>query len=143
MELIEVIEEMLYGIKEIYHIDEQGRKQGEYVQVFPNGVILTRSTYKDGKPVGEYIGHHESGQIRLKGWRNENGKRDGRFLMYHENGQIFRDEYYSNGLKHGKQYKYYINGDLEEFSEWKNGRKIGPTVIGFYIDNKHLTALRK
>lgn len=139
--------------------DAQGLKQGHWKKMRPDGSLMYKAEFKDGKPIGRMIRYHESGgvsvtmdfqdnsdqvyarmfyedgEISAEGWFYQMQK-DSTWKYYSfYSGSIINEENYSKGQKHGVQKYYYQNGQLSEEVNFKHNIKEGPW-IQYFEDGK-------
>lgn len=103
METIELktIEKTDGEVKEVYQVDEQGRKQGKYLLTdAKTGRKIEEVNYKNGLVHGVYIEYNYLGRERLI-MMCENGEAHGRYETYHINGVICHEGVYAKGKKQG------------------------------------------
>lgn len=116
--------------------DERGRKQGDWIRVWPDGKLYYSGQFKDDKPVGEFRFYHESGslmsilshtsagqQIWAKHYRESGSQHaEGLYLTsreLNEQGEPIR-------VKHG-EWKYLDpEGTLRLLETFDNGQLSGP-----------------
>lgn len=97
---IEKVDEL--GFKEVYHVDEQGRKQDKYIKYRHNGSKLGECNYKDDNLHGQYIEYYPDGS------------------KWYERG-------YKDGASHGKYIEYCKNGIKSEERIFKDGNILKST----------------
>lgn len=61
LDLERVVEEDVYGNKDVYFVDEDGKIQGEYTEYTPEGKIMRVTEYKDNKKHGESKSYRQNG----------------------------------------------------------------------------------
>ena len=128
----------------INDVDKKGRKQGEWVKKYENGVILYSGVFKDDKPVGEFKRFHENGALHSLQVYRENdlsdiviyeidgktisakgsykGKiKDGKWI-YYIGGKSSLEEYYTQGQLNGVSKVYSKNGELIEEIPYSNNK---------------------
>lgn len=129
--------------------DGNNLKQGYWKKSYPNGRLMYKAFFKDGKPVGEMKRYFESGRLRVL--MNYDNKGENAYTrLYYENGNpaaegkyygTLKDSvwtyysYYSKsvtareswikGTRHGMMIIYFENGDISERLEWRNNKKYG------------------
>ena len=99
---------------------------GESIEYWDSGQVLSQIHYVDGKRDGSCRNWHKNGQLMNEGFY-KNGKMTGYWISYYENGQIqshgsykyTESEDYSR--KDGIWKYYYDNGQLERESIIKDG----------------------
>ncbi len=133
----------------INQTDELGKKQGYWEKTFPNGKLMYKGCFKDGKPVGEMRRFYDTGELKAIMFYKENSPRV-QTRFYYDDGEIAAEgtyygdkkdslwtyysfytgavtstEYYDNGVKDGIERSYYANDQISEEIEWKNDIKDG------------------
>ena len=66
---------------------KNGKPEGEWVEYYENGELLSKGNYINGELDGEFLYNFEDGQLREKG-NVKNGKWEGEYLEYYEKGQL-------------------------------------------------------
>lgn len=124
-------------LKEIYEVDNQGRKNGLYNSFTKNGQLWIKSNYKDDKLDGKYLKYYENGKLAEKS-NYLNGKLHGKYLIYHDGGYQLREESnYKDGELHGKCLIYYdVDYQLREEANYADGNKHGKCLT--YYENGQL-----
>lgn len=88
--------------KRKYFVDENGNKQGRFVEYFQNGSLMHETNYKDDKEHGAVVVYEKNETIKFRG-EHSKGKRDGVFYF----GE--RREFYIEGKKcDEEEYKTYL-----------------------------------
>jgi antitoxin component YwqK of YwqJK toxin-antitoxin module len=129
--------------------DAKGLKQGYWKKLSPNGKLLYKGFFKDGKPMGEMRKYYESGDLKaimIYDQKNEHiltkvyyedGEKAAEGIYYHElkdsiwryfsyySGTVIGTESYNKGAKEGIEQHFYESGKLSEEISWKNNRKEG------------------
>ena len=100
----------------------KGKREGEWIWFYENGLFRYKWNYKYGKEEGEWKMYYESGELWKKGNYKE-GNKDGEQLSYWENGQLGIKGNYKDGRKDGEQLHYNENGQLESKWNYKDGKK--------------------
>jgi antitoxin component YwqK of YwqJK toxin-antitoxin module len=74
-----------YNIK-----DERGRRQGEWIRVWPDGKLYYKGSFKDDLPVGTFNFYHESGELMS--------------VLQHTSGgeRVFAEHYRPDGSKNAE-----------------------------------------
>lgn len=125
-----------HGGEEVYTIDQQGKKQGEYTFSRRNKRIEIKCTYKDDKKNGVYEEYFQNGNLACR-YTYKNGKLSDLFEKYYENGQIKCKCSYRNDQLEGLYKSYYQDGQLCEEYTYKAGEKNGP--YSSYFENGQLS----
>jgi antitoxin component YwqK of YwqJK toxin-antitoxin module len=138
-------------------VDKNGLKQGYWKKSFPNGKLMYKGFFKDGKPAGEMKRYYESGELKAVMQYNENDQKVFAKIFY-DTGEIASEGFYVNekkdsiwkyysyytntltasetykmGVKNGAEKHYYENQKVSEEIQWKNGVKEGEW--NQYFDN--------
>ncbi len=129
--------------------DSKGLKQGYWKKCYPNGNLMYKGYFRNGKPDGELRRYYESGALKVV--MVFTGTSDScRSVLYYENGKFaargnyigtvkdstweyfsFYDqavksrETYRSGKKNGFSFHYFPDGTASERTEWKDDRKNG------------------
>lgn len=128
--------------------DAQGRKQGPWQQLHPNGQVRYEGQFADGKPVGLFKyyfdngklsatnnhsadgavashHYHPNGKIKAKGvYRTE--KKDSLWQYFNENEVLVLEETYKQNMLHGVKRIYFDNGQTGEELHYRDSVKHGP-----------------
>lgn len=88
---IEIIDE--FGFKEIYNIDEQGRRQGKYIELYPNGTLSCKCNFKNDKKHGRETEYGENGKI-ISICDYIEGKRHGSEVVFDKYDRLVLANYY-------------------------------------------------
>jgi antitoxin component YwqK of YwqJK toxin-antitoxin module len=130
--------------------DANGVKQGYWEKYSPQGILIYRGYFVDGKPVGEFKRYFDNGKIKSRLFYHPhsdtvditfyymNGKRaaTGQYVNRKKNGEwryysFYHDslsyiENYKEDLQDGPSIKFYPEGDTAEIIMYKAGKKNGP-----------------
>lgn len=128
--------------------DVLGRKQGVWIEKYPNGRRKSQITFQDGKPKGDFYRFYEKGGISAHLYfysdslasailYEENGdksamgyyynrKKDSLWQYFQGDSLLVAEEMYTRGIKNGKETTYFMFGFPAEEITWKNGVKDGP-----------------
>lgn len=84
---------------------KNGKLNGEYVEFYNNGNIMTQSNYNNisNAKIGLWKEWHENGNIMTKTYYSNNGFKIGMHTHCYENVNIKMEEYYNNILNSGKK----------------------------------------
>ena len=96
----------------------------EFECFFPNGNIMDKRSFKNGKLDGKWKRFYENGQIQVES-NHKNGKYHGIVKSYYENGNLKHERNYNNDLVNGIMKDFYKNGQLKVESNYKNGKLDG------------------
>jgi antitoxin component YwqK of YwqJK toxin-antitoxin module len=129
--------------------DSKGLKQGYWKKEYPNGKLMYKGFFIDGKPYGEMRKFYENGMLKASmnyDKKNEHVKT----VIYYEDGDIaavgfyyqekkdsiwnyysyysktvITTESYIKGIKNGLEKHYYETGALSEEIAWQNNLREG------------------
>ncbi len=148
------------GFAQVNQTDAKGLRQGRWSKNYPNGKPMYEGSFKDNKPVDEWVRYHEGGQVKAKikytagsdsaltqlydeGGKKVaegifvNEKREGRWTFFSGDVKLSEEEF-QGGLKHGMSRRFYPSGELLEESEWQNGQQEGNYRVFFTGGNPYL-----
>ena len=94
------------------------------IEDFKNGVAYKEVTYKDGKKNGYYLNAYPNGCLKEEGFY-DNDLKCGDYRKYTPKGVLIRQAQYHNGQLNGTCVDYYDNGNLKGISVYKDGLKNG------------------
>jgi len=97
----------------------------EYADLhYPNGQLIEKISYKDGRKNGKFTGYYENGQTKhIRTYKDD--KLEGKFADYTESGQILRKQNYVNDLLDGSSKEWYLNGEVKVKTSYKVGKLDG------------------
>jgi antitoxin component YwqK of YwqJK toxin-antitoxin module len=117
-------------------IMEKGNQQnGEWIQYFENGQIMTKVNFVNGLVNGESIEYFENGLIKTKG-NYINGKMNEEWSYYNEKGQIVSKKNWVDDRINGEQVEYYENGQMKEKVNYVGSLPDGECI--YYNENGKL-----
>ena len=130
--------------------DSLGQRQGYWKKLSPDGNLIYKGFFRDGKPVGKMERYYENGSKRAElvypegtditrakifyktgnlaaVGRYVNMAKDSvwRYYSYYSD-DLMNTETYDKGLKNGESIKYYPGGQIAEIMSWKQDMKHGP-----------------
>lgn len=108
-------------------VDEEGKKQGNWVDYYPEGKIKAKGKYINDLRDGPWLFYFRNGKIEQKG-NYKNGLPHGEWIWYYQNGNILREEEYSKGKEEGYATEYTLNGDTIMHGEYYEGEKFGKWI---------------
>jgi uncharacterized protein len=112
-------------------LSEDGQRQGQWKEYYPDGRIKSIGNYTNDKPTGEWVFYHPNGQIEQTGTFNSEGLITGHWLWYHSNGQLHRKEGFVSGVSEGLSEEYDFKGHLISRGEFLKGEKEGNWVYNY------------
>ncbi len=116
--------------------DEQGRKQGYWKKVYPNGNTAYRVFFKDNKPIGEYRRYHQNGQLSAFLVYDKKGEH-APAKMYDNRGRLIAEGWYYKNKKDSawKYYSYNKNLAYAE-AEQKDLRVVNKPDLRFLVSEE-------
>lgn len=127
-------------------IVKEGKKQGNWIEYYPNALVKSITPYVDGKMEGLRVEFSNNGQLEKSmeyhnGLLNgdykelrysstkeeryyENGKLEGTVKIYYDNGKIMEEGLYKNGTRDGLSKWYDQEGNVTIEYEYKNGELV-------------------
>jgi antitoxin component YwqK of YwqJK toxin-antitoxin module len=81
------------------------RTDGYHRYYYPNGILSSEGTMKDGKPDGYWKSYYENGHLKSEGNRKD-FELDSLWKFYNEDGVLIVEIYYRNGKKNGIKSTY-------------------------------------
>ena len=113
---------------QLYYLPNQNVPfTGKAVAKWPDGQMMTKITYKDGKRHGLKAHWYESGQ-KLSEINYKNGKYHGPLTMWYENGQLRRKGKHVDGKEVGIWSHWYENGQQRDELFYLGGYMLSATV---------------
>ena len=108
--------------------DNQGRRQGKWIDFHDNGKTRYTGEFKNNEPIGEFLYYSEEGVLVAK--NNYLKKSDiTETEMYAANGKVIAKGKYINKKKHDKwEYFSEENGALILTENYENGMIVGKSV---------------
>ena len=137
-------------------VNEQGDRNGKWVDFYPSGKTMDEGQYTDNRRAGLWKFYDADQKTEQTGYFN-NGRTDGMWKWYYENGALLREEEYFQGKRDGTYTEYSKSGEIiaqgqysdgERNGEWKlksaNNTEEGKYIIGlrdgtwksYYADGK-------
>ncbi|MDY6800418.1 MAG: hypothetical protein SVU94_04255 [Bacteroidota bacterium] len=123
-----VIQSKLYNA---YHqlisegiIELDGKKQGQWIDYYPEGNIKAEGYYKNDKKTGKWIFYFPNERVKQTGTYS-NGKLSGSWKWYFKNGQLRKEEFYIYGLPDGESIEYSDSGTVIAKGNYIQGEKEG------------------
>jgi antitoxin component YwqK of YwqJK toxin-antitoxin module len=133
----------IYAQEAINQTDENGHRQGRWIDKFTNGTVRYEGSFANDKPVGEWKRFHENGKIKAHLYHSLNTDKATAELFddngiryakgnykgtakdstwnYYNNLQLVGQEDFSNGIKNGRSLSFFENGNIVTESNWVNG----------------------
>ena len=97
----------------------------EYADLhYPNGQLIEKISYKEGKKNGKFTGYYESGQTKyIRTYKDD--KLEGKYADYTESGQILLKQSYVNDLLDGASKEWYLYGKVKVKTSYTAGKLNG------------------
>ena len=129
-----------HHMKQVYTIDEQGQKHGQWSQYNKHGALIAQCNYEHGKREGlfqtwdGYARDANGDHVITMQCNYVNDKRHGMYEAYSRHGGfghrlLVEQVYYNHGVMEGDYVKYTQWGVLEKKCGYRNGKLHGPCVI--------------
>lgn len=112
-------------------IDENGKKQGSWQELYSIGKIKAEGSYVDSKPINNWKYYFPSGKIEMIGSYNGKGQKIGQWKWLYENGNVLREENYENGKMEGLYVEYDENGNILSKGEFLDDKEEGKWIIHY------------
>lgn len=115
----------LLTAQEANRTDDKGRRQGLWMDFYPNGQKRYEGQFKNNKCVGEFKYYDEQGRLKATNTFDKSGEK-ALNKTYNESGTLIATGYYVNQKKEG-EWKYFSsdNGVLILLENNKNGKVEG------------------
>ena len=108
-----------------YQYWDQDSLVSEYADLhYPNGQLIEKISYKEGRKNGKFTGYYESGQTKyIRTYKDD--KLEGKYADYTESGQILLKQSYANDLLDGASKEWYLNGEVKVKTSYTAGKLNG------------------
>lgn len=138
---------------QINKTDQQGRKQGHWIKMYPGETIMYDGIFRDDHPVGEFKRYfenqslksiliysddgrkasatlyHPNGNISSKGnYTDQMKEGKWQFFSLSTNGYLISEEFYLNNIRNGLSLKFYPDSTIAEKVSYRNGLKEGEWI---------------
>ncbi len=108
----------------------------EKVKYHPNGEIMSKTPYVNGKKHGKETGWREDGKKEWgKMWKGD--KQHGAATGWYKSGSKHWEDIYVDDEPHGIQTAWYESGAKQSAEMWKNGKKHGAATGWREDGSKH------
>ena len=132
-------------VADINRTDESGKRQGQWIRNYPNGVVMYDGFFKDDYPEGEFKRYYQNGTVQSVFTFSEQGttaaakiyhpngfpaaqgkyvdqQKEGlwQFFSSFEEGYLINEESYLNNLRNGESLKLYPDGTVAEKMNYEN-----------------------
>lgn len=99
-------------LKSEYYLNDNGKKEGGFVEYFKDGTIKEEYNFVDGQAEGTGKGYYPSGNLKIEAHFNNNLK-NGNYKDYYEDGNLKSVQNFKDDLLHGNLQFYYENGGIK------------------------------
>ena len=134
-----------YGVKVADGIiNQEGIKEGIWINYYNSGEIKSKGNYTNGLKTGRWEFYFKDGKIEQAG-NYRNGRPDGIWKWYYENGNLLREEEFYNGREDGLYVEYDKIGLEIVRGEYFDGEKEGEWFykVGDHTEKgEYVTGLR-
>ena len=113
--------------------DDNGFKQGTWVEYTPNGNALSFTTYLDNNYHGIRIKFYSDRNMMRLQEHYKNGIQHGDQYYYDTGGRLIRQEIFIEGVRNGPYLTYYNTKKKKEEHNYLNGNKHG--ICYWYYDD--------
>jgi antitoxin component YwqK of YwqJK toxin-antitoxin module len=111
----------------INEVDKKGRKQGEWIKKYDNGVVMYKGEFKDDMPIGEFRRFYETGTLHSVQNHKDNNVSD--IVIYEQDGKTISTKgSYIGKVKDGR-WTYYIEGKISLEEQFENGKLNGLSKV--------------
>lgn len=90
--------------------DNNGQKQGQWIEYHDDGNVSARGKYVNGNRVGEWKFYYPDSQIDQQGTYTSKGKPDGEWKKWNDSGVLIKEENFENGVHQGDYQEYNDSG---------------------------------
>ncbi|MDR1974126.1 MAG: hypothetical protein LBQ31_05570 [Bacteroidales bacterium] len=105
-------------------IDDAGFIQGEWSDVYPNGISKNKGRYNKGRRTGHWLFYDPNGNVMQEG-DYKNGKEEGTWTWYFPDGSVRLEQNYESGLLNGLSVEYSDSGQVVAKGEYVDGLEEG------------------
>ncbi|CAM1344141.1 toxin-antitoxin system YwqK family antitoxin [Tenacibaculum amylolyticum] len=102
-----------------------GKKDGEELKKYKNGVIAEQRFYKQGNKVGKHSAWWKNGTIKFEYHFNQKGEYNGTVKEWYRNGQPLKIFNFKNGREEGSQKMWQSDGKIRANFVTKKGERFG------------------
>lgn len=110
-------------------VKENGKNDGPWKELYPNGQLKAEGTYTNGVKTGEWKYYHPNGKLEQTGKYTSEGKLTGKWIWYYPSGNVLREENYIKGLADGLMTEYTEEGNIIAEGEFIEGMEDGPWIF--------------
>lgn len=107
--------------------DDGGVRHGPFRQWSKDGVVIADGNYENGERDGQWLENFPDGSPKAMTTYSV-GVRDGDWKTWFDNGNVSGEGSYADGRKDGKATFYYEDGTRKAEGTWKNDVKVGKST---------------
>jgi len=96
---------------------------GVVTEYSDSGILLSETSYKEGKKDGVAKGYFDSGALLIERHFKEGGI-VGVVKVYYESGGLAKEQTFKDGKMNGLETKYYKSGKMQRETVYKNGKPV-------------------
>ena len=116
-------------MKETYHVDKDGSRDGSYLAYHDNGQLKEKSTFLKGVVQGQRTIYRYDGTLEIEESHNEAGKLDGTYRTFYADGKtVALTKMFKNDILSGTIKAFYPNSKLKEEVNIVDNQENGPFV---------------
>ncbi|MDI9341286.1 MAG: hypothetical protein QM534_12025 [Sediminibacterium sp.] len=109
-------------------IDPDSTYSGDFLERYDNGIVKYRGYYRFGKRHGQWVSFYPNG-LQWSEMFYDKGQMSGSNTTFYTNGKIRYKGFYKNNLKDSLWEFYDTTGVLIQTSKFKNDMEISSTVV--------------
>ena len=132
------LEEVSYNNSIAYDKEHNLPVTGMVTEHSDTGVLLSETSYKNGKKDGVAKGYFDSGALLIER-HFKAGVIVDKVKMYYESGVLAKEQTFKDGKMNGLETRYYQSGKIKRETMYKNGK---PTSGFKYSEQGEKTALQ-
>ena len=106
-------------------VNEDGTKQGDWIELYDDKTKKAEGKYQDGKKVGLWKYYHKNGKLEQQGMYNAKGNYDGEWKWFYDTGKRLVVENFANGVEDGAFVEYDDTGIVIMKGNYQEGFETG------------------
>jgi antitoxin component YwqK of YwqJK toxin-antitoxin module len=103
---------------------KEGKEHGEWKRFYPDGRLEWMRYYTHGKKTGNFITWWPNG-VKQMDYHFEEGEYEGQCLEWNEFGRLINERNYTKGYEEGQQKQFYDNGKVKSNYVMIDGKRYG------------------
>jgi uncharacterized protein len=127
-------------------IDENGLKQGQWIEYFITGQLKAEGFYKDNIKIGLWKYYFENGNLEQIGAYDNKGLSKGEWKWFYPNNNLRRIESFFEDINQGEMIEYASDSSIMVRGNFVDGRKEGvwiENINGFKTEGEYLDDVRE